>query len=478
MILERYILRNYIGPFLFSMSIITFVFIMDFILRYIDLFLGKGVQFHIVLQTFVLSLGHMFALIIPMAVLPATLMTFGNFAGENEITAMRASGVSMYRMIMPGAVAAAVLTVLLILYNNYVLPESNHKLLNLLIDINHKKPTVELRENQFIDDLQGYTIYFQDKNDRTGEISEVQIFKHADKGSLPTTIVARSGRLKFLEDENVLRVELHDGEIHELPVSEDFGMYRRTKFENYTLNIRDVDRSLQRSERTYRGDREMSVPMMQEKIYEIRTEMALARVRAIDLATRRAEDTFRLLDPEYRHARFRPAPADSAVAAASGRPRPRVRTVGGSSGPAEGRNEFVTRTEIETQINKRESFVRQINRYRVEIHKKFSIPFACIIFVLVGSPLAIRMGRSGMNMAVGLSMLFFLVYYVCLIGGEKLADRGFISPVTAMWSPNIFFFVLAVVLLRKAAREQSVSGWTIRMVLSRLFRRHAAANPR
>jgi len=155
-----------------------------------------------------------------------------------------------------------------------------------------------------------------------------------------------------------------------------------------------------------------------------------------------------------------------------------VRTVGGSSGPAEGRNEFVTRTEIETQINKRESFVRQINRYRVEIHKKFSIPFACIIFVLVGSPLAIRMGRSGMNMAVGLSMLFFLVYYVCLIGGEKLADRGFISPVTAMWSPNIFFFVLAVVLLRKAAREQSVSGWTIRMVLSRLFRRHAAANPR
>ena len=99
MIFERYILRNYLGPFVFSMAVITFVFIMDFILRYIDLFLGKGVKFHIVLQAFALSLGHMFALIIPMAVLPATLMTYGNLTSENEITAMRACGYSTYRMI-------------------------------------------------------------------------------------------------------------------------------------------------------------------------------------------------------------------------------------------------------------------------------------------------------------------------------------------------------------------------------------------
>ena len=109
MIFERYILRNYIGPFLFSMAVITFVFIMDFILRYIDLFLGKGVKFHIVLQAFTLSLGHMFALIIPMAVLPATLMTYGNLTSENEITAMRACGYSTYRMIVPGVIAGSLM---------------------------------------------------------------------------------------------------------------------------------------------------------------------------------------------------------------------------------------------------------------------------------------------------------------------------------------------------------------------------------
>jgi lipopolysaccharide export system permease protein len=98
--------------------------------------------------------------------------------------------------------------------------------------------------------------------------------------------------------------------------------------------------------------------------------------------------------------------------------------------------------------------------------------------VLVGSPLAIRMSRSGMNMAIGLSILFFLVYYVCLIGGEKLADRGFTSPFLAMWSPNMVFGVLAVILLRKAASEQALFERPSIFTRSFYRRHHASANPR
>lgn len=484
MIFERYILRNYIGPFFFSMAVITFVFVMDFILRYIDLFLGKGVKFHIVLQAFTLSLGHMFALIIPMAVLPATLMTYGSLAGENELTAMRACGVSIYRMLLPGVVGAILLTGALVMYNDHVLPESNHRLLNLMIDIQRKQPTVELRANRFIDDLQGYTIYFAEKNDRTGDISDVQIFKRAERDALPTTIVAETGHLQFIEGQNVLRVDLKNGEIHELPLAKDRETYRRTSFREYTINIRDVDRSLQRSERDYRGDREMSVRMMRDKIQEIRSEMELARQQMIREAGRRMDETFSLLDARDRARLW--APRDSVAArrdreaSASGSVAPRItaRPLESATGtiPLEARNEFIARQRVETEINKRESFARQILRYQVEIHKKYSIPFACIIFVLVGSPLAIRMGRSGMNMAIGLSILFFLIYYVGLIGGEKLADRGFTSPFVAMWAPNILFGVIAILLLRKAAREQAVSDWTIVSVLRSIFRRNAAAH--
>jgi lipopolysaccharide export system permease protein len=422
-----------------------------------------------------------------MAVLPATLMTYGNLASENELTAMRACGVSIYRMMLPGLVGASLLGGGLVAYNNHVLPESNHRLMNLLVDINRKQPTVELRANRFIDDLQGYTIYFAEKNDRTGDISDVQIFKRAEKDALPTTIIAEAGHLQFIEGQNVLRVDLRNGEIHELPLAKDRETYRRTSFKEYTLNIRDVDRSLQRSERDYRGDREMSVRMMEDKIQEIRVEMEMARQEMIREAGRRMDATLSLLDARERARLW--APRDSAEAAraerrarAGDRPggRMMVRPVDTREGviPVEARNEFIARQRIETEISKRESFAQQILRYQVEIQKKYSIPFACVIFVLVGAPLAIRMGRSGMNMAIGLSIVFFLVYYVCLIGGEKLADRAFTSPFIAMWAPNLIFGALAVVLLRKAAREQAVSDWTIVSVLRSLFRRHAAAHSR
>ena len=469
MIIERYIARNYVGPFFFSVSVITFLFIMDFILRYIDLFLNKGVRFLVVLQTFILSLGHMFALIIPMAVLPATLMAFGNLTSENEVTAMKASGISLYRMMMPGIVFGLLLTGGMILYNNHVLPETNHMLLNLLIDINKKKPTVEIKENVFIDAFQGYTIYVGDKNDKTGDVKDVQIFKHREAGQLPTTIIAETGNVKYLEREHVLRFELQDGEIHEMPEGADPSTYRRTVFKNYIINIDDIDRSLKRSERQYRGDREMNVQMMRDKIASIRNdiagvnkkmaEMANAQVmEVLGLLSKAARDTLLSGPPETRTA----DDAEAAATAAGGDTRSTdVRPAVHPRTQRPKRNQgAVTARALNSQHEIKESYVRQVNRYRVEIHKKYSIPFACLIFVLIGSPIALRMGRSGMNMAIGLSILVFLVYYICLIGGEKLADRGIVSPIFAMWVPNVIFGVASMYLIRRTTLEQSAIQWT------------------
>jgi hypothetical protein len=229
----------------------------------------------------------------------------------------------------------------------------------------------------------------------------------------------------------------------------------------------------------------MSVRMMHDKIQEIRSEMEVARQEMIREAGQRMDATFSLLDARDRARMW--APRDSVLAARQareaaagpgGRPRVSVRTAdsGGRSVPLEARNEFITRQRIDTEISKRASFAQQIQRYQVEIQKKYSIPVACVIFVLVGAPLALRMAKSGMNMAIGLSMLFFLIYYVGLIGGEKLADRGITSPFVAMWAPNIIFGAMAVFLLRKAAREQAVSEWSAVSFLRTIFRRNATAN--
>lgn len=460
MTLERYIIRNHIGPFLFSLSMITFVFVMNFILRYIDLFLNKGVEFHIVLQTFVLSLGYMFAMIVPMSVLPATIMTFGNLAAENEITAMKASGISLYRMILPAFAVASLLTVGMILYNNHVLPESNHKLANLLTDIYKKQPTVKIEPNVLISDFEGYKIFVREKNDKTGEVAGVRIFEHDAKGLLVKTVTAEKGRLAYLEKDQILRFELENAEIHEMPKGNDPSAYRWTEMRNYTTNIRDKDRTLQRSERPYRSDREMSAGMMRDKIVSLRSDIAAAQARISEIAVEQVTGLLALLDPAVRDSVLGATPVAPAVPAAESPgalPRPILRARGGDARQSslEGTSMITTtRKALETQREMKDSYQRQIDRYRVEIEKKYSIPLACVVFVLVGSPIAIRLGRSGMNTAIGLSVLVFLVYYVCLIGGEKLADRQFVSPMVAMWSPNVLFGIVGVLLARSATLEQ------------------------
>ncbi|MBN1165155.1 MAG: LptF/LptG family permease [Candidatus Krumholzibacteriota bacterium] len=447
-ILDRYILRNHIPPYFFGLSVITFVFIMDFIFRYLDLFIGKGVELLVVLEFFVLSLGHMFALIIPMSVMPATLMAFGQLASDNEITAMKASGISLYRMILPVLIAAALLAVGLIYYNNVILPESNHKLMNLMIDIGKMKPTLKFKENIFSSELPGYTILIQEKNDKTGEIKKVQIFEKKKTG-VPTTIIAEKGKMFFIEEDNVWRFELENGEIHEIPEAQDVSTYLKTLFKHYTVNIRDEDRSLERSERSHRGDREMNVAMMQAQIRDRQDEIA-----------RRLRDMNRgaAAEMKKRVARVMPefASPDSSPEPAAENPDPALRS--------RSRDRRVNPAEkalgsLESQYRMVEGSRNQISRYQVEIHKKFSIPFSCIIFILLGAPLAIRSGKKGMTMSIGFSILFFLVYYMFLISGEKLADRRLLVAWLAMWLPNIVLSTAAVLLLFSTVRESQTINW-------------------
>jgi|WetSurMetagenome_2_1015567.scaffolds.fasta_scaffold06459_4 lipopolysaccharide export system permease protein len=445
-ILDRYILANHIGPYCFSLAIITFIFVMDFIIRYLDRFIGKGVGVFTILEFFFLSLGHMFALIIPMAVMPATLMAFGQLAADNEVTAMKSSGVSLYRMIAPVLAATAMLTLGLVFYFNMLLPESNHRLMNLMLDIGRMKPTLQIKENMFSDALPGYTILVREKNDKTGEIKGVQIFEL--KGGLPRSIIATSGRMIYREGESVLRFELDDGEIHEMPDPADIKTYRRTLFKHFTLNIQDTERTLKRSDRTHRTDREMTVGMMRAKSLEYAGTSASTRAHMNQVAR------------DFMIAAFSRVIDDAgALAPGAAAPPPRAEPGAARAIPRTESEADQIRQILETQTYALDSNLRQINRYNVEIQKKFAIPFSCIIFVLLGAPLAIRSGKRGMTVSIGASILFFLVYYVFLISGEKLADRRLMEPWLAMWLANIVFLAVAAVILIQTNRELGAIGW-------------------
>jgi lipopolysaccharide export system permease protein len=446
-ILDRYILANHVGPYFFSLAIITSVFVMDFIIRYLTTFISTGVNFFTVLEFFTLSLGHMFALIIPMAVMPASLMAFGQLASDNEVTAMKANGVSLYRMIAPVLVAAALLGVALVFYNNLLLPESNHRLMNLMIDIGRMKPTIQIKEHIFSDALEGYSILIREKNDKTGEIKGVQIFEKT--GGTPRLIIAASGKMAYLEHENVLRFELSNGEIHEMPNPADIATYRRTVFKHFTLNIQDSDRALKHSQRTHRGDREMSASMMEDRIREYRGIVKSIEGQMNQVALDDIVSVFSRAIPNVGALAPGASPPSAAPEPGAARPTP--------SSPRESEQ---VQMVLETKFDEVESYRSQMNRYRVEINKKYAIPCSCVIFVLLGAPLAIRSGKKGMTMSIGFSILFFLIYYIFLITGEKLADRNYLQPWLSMWFANILFFVVALVLIRQTTREVRTIDWS------------------
>ena len=415
--LPAYIVRQHIGPFLFGIVVITFVLIMDLIVDYLDLFLGRGVALPTVLEVFFLSLGWMLALSIPMAVLVATLMAYGRLSQDHEITAMRAGGVSFVQILAPIFLVSALLAGGLLAYNDQVLPRANHRLANLLIDIHRKKPAIAIREGRFVN-VQGYSIYVKRIDERTSRMEDVMINKSRD-GKEDETIFAKRGRMETSADGNTLTLDLEDGEIHSVD-EKDPRRYNRLRFARHQLNLQGIDSELTRSNRKQKGDREMSIAEMKARIAVLERELAQTRGKCREEALARA--------------------------------RGLVGTISGGERAAQ-KDLAALIAAVDRWRRQEELKIRERARFEVEIQKKLAIPCACWIFILIGGPLGIRVGRGGMGVGAGLSLGFFLLYYLCLVGGEELADRRLVSPFLAMWTANILFTGVGVWLILGLVRQ-------------------------
>ena len=441
-LIDRHVLRCHLEPFLIGLSLATGVLFLNVFKEYLDEFLAKGVSPLTITEVLFLSLGHTLALSIPMAVLFATLMAFGQMSADNEVTALKAAGVHLYRVMLPAFVGAAGVCILMLLFNNYVLPESNHRLAALTSDIGRKRPTVTIEPGRFVTDFKGYQLLIGDKDEKSDAVLDVQVYVE-QQGAPPDLLVAPAGRLYFADGGNTLYIELYDGEMHSVPETSrgtEENIYRITRFVDHTVVIRNVGTSLERTDRQYRGDREMSVGMLRQSVREKRRQMQELRDRLGASSLKLMELKLGLLEGEKRAAYF-----------ATHRPPPAGRLTQGS--------EQRVRDTVRMEAGSIAAYQRQIQSFEVEIHKKYAIPIASLVFVLLGAPLAIRSGRSGATMAIGLSMACFTIYYLFLTGGEKLADRQRVSPFVAMWSANILFGALGVVLTWRASVESTVVAW-------------------
>jgi len=434
-LVARYILRAHAGPFIFSLGTLMFLFLLQFVMKYIDQLVGKGLSAWVIMELIALNLAWMFVLAVPMSVLVAVLMAFGDLSSRNEITALRASGISIYRMMLPAFCAAAVVALLMVVFNNDILPESNFRLKGLMVDIRRKKPTLTLQNGVFSQDIPGYSILVRKAVESSNELIGVTLYDYTNPAS-SVTVTAQTGAISFSRDFRKLIMDLHNGEIHEYSLQRP-AQYRRIRFTSHRIAMAVEGFDFERSSAgaMTRGDRELSAAAMWHIV-----DSLSGHQRALDSSARNlAVQDARFLTgggPDPGPAPVGTTPATRAVN--------RARQVSGS---------------LTTYAFRLDGVNRQIDQYLVEIHKKYSIPVACIVFVLVGAPLGIMSRRGGFGVAASLSLGFFILYWACLIGGEKLADRDIVSPAIGMWSANVVIGAAGIYLTIRTAKESLLINW-------------------
>jgi lipopolysaccharide export system permease protein len=363
-------------------------------------------------------------------------------------------------------------------------------------DVLRKKPTLSIQAGVFTTEEQipNYRILVRKTFEKSNDLEGVTIYD-LSKPDKNVVVTAEEGTVSFSPDYTKIFMDLRDGTIHQLDDSEP-GKYRRLRFERHRVAIPASGFGFERSDasKARRDDRTMSAGMMMRVVDSIRTSrarkdsMLVQRLMSdldvkfnptVEVVSRRGtrewkRDPFR----ERRLIRYTEIkPGDSTLAridtAAKVEAKDSVQAAFRASG-----NIKQFQSYVQGDIGAINFDTNEIDKYLVEVYKKYSIPVACMVFVLVGVPLGMMARRGGFGVGAGLSLGFFLFYWACLIGGEKLADRGFLSPFWGMWIGNVILFIIGMLLTLKAGREMTIIDWTrFSRFVPKLFRMPADAQP-
>lgn len=393
-----------------------------------DRLVGKGLSIWVIIQLITYSLAWMVVLVVPMSVLIASLMAFGSMSQNNEVAILKATGVSLYRMMIPPFVASIFIALFLVHFNNNIYPDANHALRILLEDISRKKPTLSLVPGVFSQEVQNYSILVREIDQTTNQLREITIY---DYSHLPKVniVTASKGKIYFSQNQKKLIMDLNNGEIHESDNTEK-KRYRKLRFERHKIAMPAEQFTFEQTgPGGQRGDRELGAYELKEIADSLEKKQVAflgdynKRIKSLIHDSRTAKDKIYNSSGKFVYLNS----------------QQKIRSDENSL------NDILMRIDYND---------KDYDKYWVEIHKKYALPFACIIFVLIGAPLGTMMRKGGFGMAAGMSLIFFLVYWAFLIGGEKLADRGLISPLVGVWSANIFLGILGILLMIKSAREK------------------------
>jgi lipopolysaccharide export system permease protein len=438
------ILRRLPGPFFGWLGILMFLLLMQFLIRWLPEIAGKGIPVTVIVELIAYNLAYMVTLAVPMSVLLAALMAFGGLAESKYYTVIKSTGISFGEIAWPALLVSLAVGGGLLYFNNVMLPEANYRARQLWSDIRNKRPGFELQPGAFYDGVENYSILVRDRPAGSNRLRDVTIYDYTQGRERQAVLKAERGRIRSEAGGARLTLVLEDGEMHRsLPpqAGHTNARYETLQFDRHVIHFDLSNAVFQRSqeEDDERSTRTTPLSDLLQVTDSLETDLqaqyrdlhGTIRVSALPDSTApppesaAADSAGWALPPRQDTTRavFALTGLDSSI---------RQRVAAQASGDARSLQSDIQSLKRETDWKD-----ERLRSYQVEIHKKFSIAVACIIFMLIGAPLGLALRRSGLATIGAVALGIFMFYWITLVQGEKLSERGFFPPWIGMWMANL-----------------------------------------
>jgi lipopolysaccharide export system permease protein len=453
--LNKLILISYIPPFFATFFIALFILLMQFVFKYIDDLVGKGLPWYTIGLLMFYASASLVPMALPLAILLSSIMTFGNFSEQFELVASKAAGVSLQKLMRPLILFSIGISFSAFLFSNYILPIANLKFGRLLYDITHQKPALSIKPGIFYRGIDGYVIKVGNKDNSTDTLGNLMIYDHTAMQGNIKLITATKGLMKMSEDTTVMLAYLYNGNSFEevQDAKDNFHPFMRTHYEREIMRFDLESFKMVRTNENLFKDNYQMLNVKQLTVYSDSLKKMLAN---------RKKDFSVSMVPMYSFKRDTlPDSISKAITLHFDLDKPifidnfskqdQSRIFDNALNLA--RNGKAYTDNIVKEIDGRQKLIA---RHEIEWHRKFTLSFACLLLFFIGAPLGAIIRKGGLGLPVIFSVLIFITYHIITITGEKFAREGVTPAYKGMWISSIILLPLGIFLTYKATTDSAI----------------------
>ncbi|HON19517.1 MAG TPA: LptF/LptG family permease [Salinivirgaceae bacterium] len=457
--IHKLVVKSYAGPLIASFFISMFVLLMQFLWRYIEDLVGKGLPYDVIAEILLYACASLVPMALPLSVLLASIMVFGNLAEHNELMAMKSAGISLLRIMQPLIFIAIGLTFFAFYFADQVVPKSNLRMRSLLYDIKNKPPEIIIPTGVFYNELPGYSIKIGRRDHQTKMLYDVLIYDHTSNRGNVSVILAEKGEMYYVNQHQYMILQLYNGAMYEeeqvkkasqrysYPQRRHFFEEQKIIFDLSGFGLKRTDENLFKNHYQMLSTKDLAFTMdsLNKKIEEQRTNIYqnIKSGNFFRKMYRPNEQQEPYVFPNKRKS------IDSLFSTFS--KSMKINTL--SSAIAFSQN---TQSYIRSENQSLKSRRVWMLKHGIEWHRKHTLALACLVLFFIGAPLGAIIRKGGIGMPVVVSVILFILYYILGMIGAKAAEQSQIELWLGMWSSTLLFAPIGLFLTIRALQDKVI----------------------